>query len=59
MLITIFSVAAVIASVIAFFIGVTDVIKNKERSVLVFLAIIVGLVVLAFIFGDILGIPDI
>lgn len=59
MLITIFGAAAVIASIIAFFIGVTAVIKNKERSFLVFLAIIVGLVVLAFIFGNILGLPDI
>lgn len=59
MLITIFGATAVIASVIAFFIGITTVIKNKERSVLVFLAIFVGFVVLTFIFGDILGLPDI
>lgn len=59
MLITIFGATAVIASVIAFFIGVITVIKDRERSVLVFLAIFIGFVILIFIFGDILGFPDI
>lgn len=52
-LVTIFGVAAVIASITAFFTGVTAVVKNKERSVLVFLSIIIGFVVIAFIIGDI------
>lgn len=59
MVVTIFGATAVIASVIAFFIGITSVIKNKERSILVFISIFVGFVVLLFIFGDILGLPDI
>ncbi len=53
--IRIFGALAVIASLIAIFIGVAAVIKNKERSFLVFLAILIGLVVLAFIVGDISG----
>ncbi|KUO53019.1 MAG: hypothetical protein APF76_12635 [Desulfitibacter sp. BRH_c19] len=44
---------SVIAQIIAFFLGVTAVIKNNERSYLVFFAIVLGLVVLGFIFGDI------
>lgn len=52
-LVTIFGATAVIASIIAFFTGVIAVIKNKERSVLVFLSIIIGFVVIAFIIGDI------
>ncbi|MCB2292384.1 hypothetical protein LGK95_02370 [Clostridium algoriphilum] len=59
MLVTIFGATSIIASVIAFFIGVVAIIKNKERSVLVFLAIFIGFVVLAFIIGDILGFPDV
>ena len=58
-LITIAGASSVIASIIAFIAGIIAVIKNKERSVLVFLAILIGLVVLAFIFGNILGFPDV
>ena len=54
-LITIAAASSVIASIIAFFTGIIAVIKNKERSVLVFLAILLGFVVLAFVFGDMLG----
>jgi len=54
-LITIFGASAVIASLIAFFIGIVAVAKNKERSFLVYLSILMGLVVLVFIFGDIFG----
>ena len=57
-LITIFGASAVIASLIAFFIGTATVIKNKERSFLVFLAILIGFVILAFIIGDILGLHE-
>jgi len=52
-LVTIFGATAVIASIIAFFTGDIAVIKNKERSVLVFLSIIIGFVVIVFIIGDI------
>jgi hypothetical protein len=58
-LITVFGFSAVIASIIAFFIGIVAVIKNEERSFMVYLAILMGFVVLAFIIGDILGFPDI
>lgn len=54
-LITIFGSSAVIASIIAFFLGVMAVTKNKERSFLVYIAILIGFIVLLFIFGDILG----
>ena len=53
MLIRIVGATSVIAQIIAFAFGVIAVIKNKERSFLVFLAILLGLVVLGFIFGDI------
>lgn len=57
--VTIFGAAAVIAQIFALIFGFTAVLKNKERSSLVFLAILIGLVILGFIFGDILGLPDI
>jgi len=58
-IVTIFGAPAVVASIVSFFTGITAVIKNKERSVLVFIAIMTGFFVLAFIVGDILGLPDI
>ena len=54
-LIALFGSSAVIAAIIAFFIGIVAVIKNKERSFLVFLAIFIGFVILAFIIGDMSG----
>ena len=55
-LITVVGATSVIAQIIAFSVGIITVIKNKERSSLVFLAILLGLVVLGFILGDMLGI---
>ncbi|NJD04853.1 MAG: hypothetical protein FIA99_20140 [Ruminiclostridium sp.] len=57
-LITIAGASSVIASIVSFITGIIAVIKNKERSILVFLGILLGLVVLVFIFGNILGFPD-
>lgn len=58
-IVKIFGGAAVIASIVAFITGVTAVIKVKERSILVYLAVLIGFIVILFIFGDILGLPDI
>lgn len=55
----IFGATAAIATITAFITAIIAVIKNKERSILVFLAILIGLIVLAFNFGDILGLPDV
>jgi hypothetical protein len=59
MLVSIFGTAAIIIQIIALIFGVIVVAKHKEYSSLVFLVILIGLVVLGFIFGDILGLPDI
>lgn len=53
LLINIVGGTSVIAQVIAFFFGIRAVTKYKDRSYLVFLAIVLGLVVIGFIFGDI------
>lgn len=58
-LISIVGATSIIAQIIAFILGVIAVVKNKEYSSLVFLAILIGLVVLGFIFGDVLGLPDV
>lgn len=58
-LITVFGATAVIAQIVAFILGFFAVIKHKDRSILVYIAILLGIVVLLFIFGDILGLPDI
>ncbi|MDF2616607.1 MAG: hypothetical protein K0Q47_1262 [Sedimentibacter sp.] len=58
-LVTIVGSSAIIAQVISFVLGVITVLKNKECCSMVYIAIIVGLIVLLFIFGDILGISDI
>lgn len=55
MLISIVAATSIIAQIIAFILGITAVIKNKERSSMVFLAILLGLVVSGFILGDMLG----
>ena len=57
--ITIFGGAALIMGVIAGGIGLVSVLKDKERSVFVFLAIVLALVVLGFILGDFIGLPDV
>lgn len=38
----------------SFFAGIIDIIKNKERAILVFLAAMLGFFVLAFVLGEIL-----
>jgi hypothetical protein len=38
-----------LASIIAFILGIIAIIKNKERSVLVYISVIVGLLVILFI----------
>ena len=45
----------VICAVFSFFTGVAGIIRSKERSVLVFLASLVGLFVLIFLLGEILS----
>lgn len=57
-LITIFGFTSIIASLSALFTGVVAVKKNKERSVMVFMAILTGFVVLVFIICSII-IPDV
>jgi hypothetical protein len=46
------------ANIIAFFVGIIAVIKNKERSVLVFLSIFTGLCVILFLIFHSLFIND-
>lgn len=41
--------------VLAFFTGTVGIIKSKERSILVFLATLIGLFVLWFVLGEILS----
>jgi len=55
MLISIVGATSIIAQIIALILGIITVIKNKEQSSMVFLAILLGLVVLGFILGDMLG----
>ncbi len=58
LLITILGIAAIIAAIVALVAGIIAARKNKERSVLVFLSIGFGIVVIAFIiisiFSDLL-----
>jgi uncharacterized membrane protein YfcA len=49
---------AFLASMIAFFTGIRAVTKNKERSVLVFLSILVGIGVILFVIFHSLFIND-
>ena len=53
-IVRIIGATSVIVSIIAFFTGVIAVIKIKERSALVFLSIIIGLVVLSFVIVSII-----
>ena len=43
------------AGVLAFFTGIIGIIRGKERSVLVFAAAAIGLLVLLFVLGEILS----
>lgn len=47
--------AAGISGMLAFFTGIISIIKSKERSVFVFLAMTMGLLVLIFILGEFLS----
>ena len=47
-------VAAGISGIAAFVIGLISMIRSKERSILVFLAVVVGLFVLIFLLGEFL-----
>jgi hypothetical protein len=58
LIISIFGATAVVAAIIAFFTGGVAVIKKKDQSVLIFLAILTGFVVLAFMIGDMSGLLD-
>jgi len=44
---------AVICAATAFFTGIFGVIRNKERGILVYLAIVISFVPLAFVIGEI------
>lgn len=43
------------SGILSFFTGIIGIIKNKERSVLVFLATIIGLFILIFVLGEFLS----
>jgi len=51
-IVRILGATTVIASIIAFFTGIIAILKNKERSVLVYLSTIIGFVVISFIIGS-------
>jgi len=44
----------VISGIAAFFAGMTTIIKNKERAVLVFIATVIGFFILIFCLGEII-----
>jgi hypothetical protein len=52
---TVPALLAAISGIAAFFTGIISIIKSKERSVLVFLAVIIGLFVLIFCLGEFLS----
>jgi len=43
-----------IVGISAFFIGIVGIIKSRERSVLVFISVIIGLFILLFVLGEFL-----
>ena len=43
------------AGILAFFTGATDIIKYKERSILVIIATVIGLLITWFVVGEILS----
>ncbi len=50
--------SAWVTAAASFFVGLVAVIKQRERSALVFLAMLIGLVILGFALGDILGLEQ-
>ena len=44
-----------LSGVLAFFLGIIGIIKSKERSPLVFIAALIGLLILGFAAGELLG----
>ncbi|MFC1983161.1 hypothetical protein ACFLV5_05220 [Chloroflexota bacterium] len=54
LLLTVPIIIAGISGISAFFVGIIGVIRNRERSVIVYLAIIIGLLVLLFALGEII-----
>ena len=46
--------SAGISGIASFFAGILSIIRNKERSILVFLSILIGFFILIFILGEIL-----
>lgn len=44
-----------VCAVLAFLMGIVGIVRSKERSVFVFLATLIGLVVLVFMIGELLG----
>jgi len=54
LLLTIPVFLAGISGISAFFIGISGIIKNKERPILVFLSTIIGSFVLLFLLGEVL-----
>jgi len=44
-----------LSGALAFFLGVIGIIKSKERSPLVFIAALIGLLILGFAAGELLG----
>jgi hypothetical protein len=49
-----FNFAFIISGIAAFVIGLISIIRNKERSILVFLATLIGLFALLFLLGEVL-----
>jgi hypothetical protein len=44
-----------ISAIASMVIGIISVIKNKERSILIFITIVMGLLALVFLVGDVVG----
>ena len=47
-------ISAAISAIASFFIGIISIIKKKERSIIVYISILIGLLVLWFVIGEIL-----
>lgn len=47
--------SAVLSSVAAFFVGLVAVVKRHERSVMVYLSMLIGFLFLGFVLGELLG----
>lgn len=59
LLITVFGVMAITAAIIGAVIAVIAIRKDKERSILAFLSIALGILAAGFLLGNLLGIPGI